>query len=280
MTLIAVEQVAGRDLPQLRLTPGLMQPRLVSRAAGGRAHVAIVAGGAALLGGDTVSLGIRVGTGCSLLIEDVGGTVAYPCRDVDSRWDVDIDVAEGASLVWETFPFVVTSAARVRRSTRVRFGAGATVCLRETLVLGRSGEHGGAITGATEVRDTTGAPYFVEELAIDGSAPEPGVMGAASVLDTAMLFGRRSDTEAHGDTDGHGRILHLARPGAIARASGTHTHDAHVDAVWEVWTKATTTGDDSTVSGRRVPQTTPAQHTDPAMTDDTSPVTTNDSAQR
>lgn len=274
MTLIAVEQVAGRDLPQLRLTPGLMQPRLVSRAAGGRAHVAIVAGGAALLGGDAVSIGIRVGPGCSLLVEDVGGTVAYPCRDADSRWDVDIDVAEGASLVWETFPFVVASGARVRRSTQVRFGAAATVCLRETLVLGRSGEDGGAITSTTDVRDTTGAPYFVEELAIDGSSPEPGVMGTASVLDTAMLFGRRSDTEAHGDTDGHGRILHLARPGAIARASGTHTHDAHVDAVWKAWTKATTNGDDSTVSRRRVPQMTPAQHTDPAMTDDTSPVKT------
>ena len=154
----------------------------------------------------------------------------------------------------------------------MRFGAAATVCLRETLVLGRSGEDGGAITSTTDVRDTTGAPYFVEELAIDGSSPEPGVMGTASVLDTAMLFGRRSDTEARGNTDGHGRILHLARPGAIARVSGTHTHDAH--AVWKAWTKATTNGDDSTVSRRRVPQMTPAQHTDPAMTDDTSPVKT------
>ena len=27
--------------------------------------------------------------------DDVGGTVAYPCRDADSRWDVDIDVADG-----------------------------------------------------------------------------------------------------------------------------------------------------------------------------------------
>ncbi|RAG63391.1 urease accessory protein, partial [Burkholderia multivorans] len=74
MTLIAVEQAADRDLPQLRLTPGLMQPRLITRSAGGRAHVAIVAGGAALLGGDAVSIRIRVGPGCSLLIEDIGGT--------------------------------------------------------------------------------------------------------------------------------------------------------------------------------------------------------------
>ncbi|MBE8146908.1 hypothetical protein IOD13_14560 [Brevibacterium casei] len=87
----------------------------------------------------------------------------------------------------------------MRRSTQVRFGAAATVCLRETLVLGRSGEDGGAITSTTDVRDTTGAPYFVEELAIDGSSPEPGVMGTASVLDTAMLFGRRA-TRRHAAT--------------------------------------------------------------------------------
>ncbi|MBE8146909.1 urease accessory protein UreD [Brevibacterium casei] len=77
-----------------------MRPRLVSprgrwaRACRDRRR------GAALLGGDAVSIGIRVGPGRGLLVEDVGGTVAYPCRDADSRWDVDIDVAEGASLVW------------------------------------------------------------------------------------------------------------------------------------------------------------------------------------
>lgn len=246
MTHIAVEQVAGRELPQLRLAPGLMQPRLVFRAPGGRAHVAIVAGGAALLGGDAVSIVVRVGPGCSLLIEDVGGTVAYPSQGAVSQWDVDIDVADGGSLIWETYPFVVASGARVRRSTRVRYGADATVCLRETLVLGRSGECGGTIVTATDVRDTTGAPCFVEELDIDGNAPLPGVMSGASVLDTAMLFGRRHVRDEHCGGGRHSdageraevrfRILDLARPGAIARAVGASTHDVYVDAVWDAWT--------------------------------------------
>lgn len=125
MTIISVEQVAGRDRPKVRLSPGLLQPRLVSRRAGGHAHVALVAGGAVLLGGDTVSIEVRVGTGCTLVVEDVGGTVAYPAGPARaaltgegvSTWDVDIEVADGGRLIWETYPFVVATGARVRRST-------------------------------------------------------------------------------------------------------------------------------------------------------------------
>lgn len=276
MTIISVEQVAGRDRPKVRLSPGLLQPRLVSRRAGGHAHVALVAGGAVLLGGDTVSIEVRVGTGCTLVVEDVGGTVAYPAapaasdvlhspdastvqdaqtalaastaRDAASApaaparaaptgegvstWDVDIEVADGGRLIWETFPFVVATGARVSRSTRVRFGTESAVCLRETIVLGRTGETGGAMTSSTDVRDCTGGPVFVEDLAIDGNEPLPGVLGEASVLDTAMLFGRRSRTE-----DSDHQILDLASPGAIARAVGKAAHASHVDVVWDDWTQ-------------------------------------------
>ena len=242
MTHIAVDLVAGRELPQVRLTPGLMQPRLISRAAGGRAHVAIVAGGAALLGGDAVTIGIRVGQGCRLVIEDVGGTVAYPTDGAESRWDVDIEVGAAGGLIWETFPFVVASGARVRRSTRVRIGAEATVRLRETIVLGRSGEVGGALRSSTDVRDCAGRPYFVEDLDVDGTDPLPGVFGSASVLDTAMLFGRRDDATGPtaGDDVGGGttvRMLELARPGTIARAIGAAAHESHVDSVWQRWNR-------------------------------------------
>ncbi|GAA3849624.1 urease accessory protein UreD [Brevibacterium casei] len=203
--------------------------------------MALVAGGAVLLGGDTVSIEVRVGTGCTLVVEDVGGTVAYPAGPARaaltgegvSTWDVDIEVADGGRLIWETYPFVVATGARVRRSTRVRIGTESTVCLRETIVLGRTGETGGAMTSSTDVRDCAGAPVFVEDLAIDGSEPLPGVLGEASVLDTAMLFGRRSLTE-----DADSQILDLASPGAIARAVGTAAHASHVDAVWDDWTQS------------------------------------------
>ncbi|WP_181272639.1 urease accessory protein UreD [Brevibacterium oceani] len=234
MTTIAVAEAAPGGPPKVRLTPGLLQPRLVTRKAR-FAHVALVAGGATLLGGDSVSIRVEVGAGCTLRIEDIGGTVAYPSTGRPSDWNVDAVVGDGAVLVWESFPFVVADRAHVRRRTTVRRGADAQVCLRETLVLGRTGEAGGRIVSTTDIRDVDGTPFFVEELSLDGEHPRPGVLGRSRVLDTAIMVGAEPEEEAPSDTD-EGQVLVLARPGAVARAIGSATHAAHVDVRWRRWT--------------------------------------------
>lgn len=268
MTTIAVAEASTGRPPKVRLTAGLLQPRLVSRTAG-FAHVALVAGGATLLGGDAVTIKVDVGAGCTLRIEDIGGTVAYPSTGRSSEWNVDVVVGDGGVLVWEAFPFVVADRALVSRRTTVRRGADALVCLRETLVLGRTGEAGGRIVSSTDIRDTDGTPFFVEELSLDGDHPRPGVLGRSRVLDTAIMVGADPEEEATpaeavgpgGDPpaeadwaateaartagpNGHratadtddGHVLVLARPGAVVRAIGSATHAAHVDARWRRWT--------------------------------------------
>lgn len=234
MTTIAVSGAAPGGPPKVRLTPGLLQPRLVTRRAG-FAHVALVAGGATLLGGDSVSIRVKVGAECTLRIEDIGGTVAYPSTGRPSAWNVDAVVGDGGVLVWESFPFVVADRALVRRRSTVRRGADAQVCLRETLVLGRTGEAGGRIVSATDIRDVDGTPFFVEELSLDGEQPQPGVLGGSRVLDTAIMVGAEPDEPTPTDTD-EGNVLVLARPGAVARAIGSATHAAHVDVRWQRWT--------------------------------------------
>ncbi len=234
MTTIAVSEAAPGGPPKVRLTPGLLQPRLVTRRAG-FAHVALVAGGATLLGGDSVSIRVEVGAECALRIEDIGGTVAYPSTGRPSAWNVDAVVGDGGVLVWESFPFVVADRALVRRRTTVRRGADAQVCLRETLVLGRTGEVGGRIVSTTDIRDVDGTPFFVEELSLDGEQPRPGVLGRSRVLDTAIMVGAEPDEPTPTDTD-EGNVLVLARPGAVARAIGSATHAAHVDVRWQRWT--------------------------------------------
>lgn len=233
MTSIAVAEAAPGGPPKVRLAPGLLQPRLVSRTAG-FAQVALVAGGATLLGGDSVSIRVEVGAGCTLRIEDIGGTVAYPSTGRPSEWNVEAVVGDGGVLVWESFPFVVADRADVRRRTTVRTGAEARVCLRETLVLGRTGEAGGKIVSTTDIREVEGTPFFVEELFLDGEHPRPGVLGGSRVLDTAIMVGADPEAATPADTD-EGRVLVLARPGAVARAIGTATHAAHVDARWRLW---------------------------------------------
>jgi urease accessory protein len=65
--------------------------------------------------------------------------------------------------VWRGEPFVVAEGADVLRHLSVELGATSRVVLRETLVLGRSGEAPGRLVARTDVhRD--GAPVLVEEL--------------------------------------------------------------------------------------------------------------------
>ncbi|GAA1729788.1 hypothetical protein GCM10009793_28280 [Brachybacterium phenoliresistens] len=242
----------------VRTRPGLLQPRLVSRR-GHRAHVALVAGGALLIGGDEISVEIAVEAGCTLRLEDIGGTVAYPSRGEASRFDVRIALGEGARLVWESHPFVVAEGADVRRRTEVVLGAGAALCLRETLVLGRTGEQGGRLRTLLQVHQEDGVPVLVEDLALDGLAPRPGILGDASVLDTVLVAGLRPGPAAGAGTDAGGgagpgggvgpggragadapagvTVLELARPGALARSRGRATHDSAVAPVWAAWSQ-------------------------------------------
>ena len=76
--------------------------------------------------------------GGSLEIVEPGGTVAYAMRGRSARWDVTVEVDAGGTLVWHGEPFVVAEGADVTRTTSVELAAGASVSLRETLVLGRS----------------------------------------------------------------------------------------------------------------------------------------------
>ncbi len=70
-------------------------------------------------------------------------------------------------------------------------GAGAVACLRETLVLGRTGETGGAIRSTLSVARRATRLLLVEDLDLTdpGTTSLPGLIGAARVLDTVALLG-------------------------------------------------------------------------------------------
>ena len=146
------------------------------------ARVALVPEQAVLLAGDHVTVSVRVGAGRKLEIVEPGGTVAYAMRGRAARWDVDVEVECGGSLVWHGEPFVVAQGADVRRTTRVGLAVGGSAVLRETLVLGRHGEAPGRLVARTDVhRD--GAPVLVEEL--DSTVG----LGPHRVLDQRLCLG-------------------------------------------------------------------------------------------
>lgn len=225
-TIVAVERGATRA--PLRLEGRRLVPRLVARDERS-AHVALVAGEALLLPGDEVHVRVRVGAGCTLVLEDVGGLVAYGGAGATSRWHVDADVEAGGTLVWSSRPFVVADGATVRRTTWVRLAPGGVALLRETVVLGRTGERGGCLDSRLRV-DLDGRPLLVDGLRVAGGAPEPGVLGVHRVVDSLVLAGIRPPENRTA-----ARLLALDGPGALARHLGPDTHSSPLHDLWPVW---------------------------------------------
>jgi urease accessory protein len=224
-TRIAVR--AGNPRAQVDLVDGALAPRLVGRTSC-TAHVALTAAGMLLLGGDVVSVEVDVGPDCTLELEDVGGMVAYRAPRSASQLTLVARVGSGGTLLWRALPLVVAEGARVERRTQIDLDRGGCAVIRETIVLGRQGETGGRLKSHLSFTDPDG-PVLSEDLDVDGSFPEPGILGSARVLDAVIAVGFRPDPES-------GAML-LDQPGAVARHLGNLTHESPMDHVWAAWSE-------------------------------------------
>ena len=82
-------------------------------------------------------------------------------------------------------------------------------------------------------------PRAREDLDVHGSFPEPGVLGAARVLDAVIAVGFRPDPEP-------GAML-LDQPGAVARHLGDQTHESPLDDIWARWSATAKSSGESPV---------------------------------
>ena len=188
----------------------------------GRVRVALVASQALLLAGDDVRIEVDVAAGHALEIVEVTGTVAYDMRGGHASWIVDVRLAADAVLVWPSLPFVVADGADVLRLTHVDLAAGARAVLRETLVLGRSGEAGGRVRTTVRAR-LGGRPLLVETFVAEPAAVlDPALLDGARCLDTLLVLGARLD---------HPGALQLEREGTMLRAMATRAHDADLGGI-------------------------------------------------
>jgi urease accessory protein len=230
-TRLVVEAAAGR--PRVRTEtigdqalPGL-RPMLVGSGPG-QALVSLVPDGALLLAGDAVRFEVEVGTGVRLDLVEPAGTVAYDMRGGSAQWDVHLDLAADATLVWAGEPFVLAAGARVRRCTEARLGPGARLAIRETLVLGRHAEQSGELVQTWYAADEEGE-LLVEELHLDEAAHRPGVLGGHRVLGSATALGVPLEDRPDVCRDGR---LDLERGGTVWRRLADEAHRAVPAAAW------------------------------------------------
>ncbi|MGS0683738.1 urease accessory protein UreD [Nakamurella sp. GG22] len=215
MTLIRVRAAPGRA--RLTITDGPIGARVITTDDTG-ARVGLVATEALLLGGDHIEIEVDVGPGAWLELVETAGTVAYDAEGRASSWTVRIRIGDGGRLFWAGEPFVVSHGANVRRSTTIELGIDAVACLRETLVLGRTGEVGGALESTLSVRQN-GTLLMAEHLDLTGIDERvlPGIVGDARVLDTVSLLGMGAPQEPELAA---GNRFDLDGPGAVARWLG------------------------------------------------------------
>ncbi|WP_191465657.1 urease accessory protein UreD [Nocardioides campestrisoli] len=200
-----------------------------------RVSVALVPTTALLLAGDRVRIELRVGEGCLLEVTEPAGTVAYDMRGDAARWQVDVQVADGAGLVWQTPEFVVSQGAHVERRTTVRLAGDASCLLRETLVLGRTGERPGALVATTSVtRDDL--PVLQERLVAGPQAQVPGILGGHRVIDQVLDLGSPVDPTGTGPADPDPTQdpppMLLAAGGRLHRRLADAAHEGCLDDIW------------------------------------------------
>jgi urease accessory protein len=163
--------------------------------------VYVVGGAAGPVGGDELALRISVGTGALLRVRTAAASIALPGPDGrESVLRVTVDVAAGARLEYLPEPVVVSAGARHATIIRVALADGASLLLRDELLLGRHGEAGGA--GRTELHVSyAGRPLLRQSLEVSGTD--------AADLGPAVLGGHRAV----------GALLH-ASPAVDALAAG------------------------------------------------------------
>lgn len=157
-------------------------------------RIGLLATTALLLGGDEVDLEVEVGPGARLDLYDVTGTVAYHGRGAGAAWRLRVKVAAGGALRYRGEPFIVSDGADVHRTTDLDVAAGAALWLRETLVLGRTGQLGGRLRNGTRLR-VAGSDVWLEDqdLDPDGDRLRPGLLGDSRVIDSVLRVGGAPD---------------------------------------------------------------------------------------
>jgi urease accessory protein len=218
-----IEAVAGPEgttrLPVLSSQVPLVLRRTPSA-------VYLVGGAAGPIGGDELSLWIAVGSGAFLRMRTAAASIALPGLDgAESVLRVSVSVAAGGRLEYLPEPVVVSKGARHATLVSVTLAAGASLVLRDELLLGRHGEVGGAARTVLRV-DYAGQPLLRQSVEVSGSDPValgPAVLSGHRAVGSLLLAGGAAAYGGGVECDASGAtpvraVMPLAGPGVLVTA--------------------------------------------------------------
>lgn len=191
------------------------------------ARVHLSAGAAGPVGGDQLRLEVHVGPGSSLILSEVSPTLLLPGpHGEQSRTEIDIRVAAGASLAWLPQLVIAAQGCRHHTDVRVTLEPEARLLLREEILLGRHNEHPGQLQQRLRVV-LDDRPLYDQELTLGPGAPAwdgPAVTAGNASIGSLLVV----DPAGHGSSRDGTRspdlaVMALPGPGTVVTALATNT---------------------------------------------------------
>ena len=182
--------------------------------------VYLVGGAAGPLGGDQLTLRVTVGEGAFLRVRTAAAAVALPGLDgAESVLRVSVTVAPGGRLEYLPEPVVVATGARHATIVSVTLAAGASLLLRDEVLLGRHGEAGGTARSVLRV-SYAGRPLLYQSVAVSGTDQAslgPAVLAGHRAVGTLLHAGEPVTEIPAGAAPGMA-VMPLAGPGTLVTA--------------------------------------------------------------
>jgi len=183
--------------------------------------VYVVGGAAGPIGGDSLSLSITVGAGAFLRVRTAAASIALPGLDgLESVLRVCVTVGEGGRLEYLPEPVVVADRARHATLVSVALASGASLVLRDELLLGRHGEAGGTARTALQV-SYEGRPLLRQSLSISGTDPAslgPAVLAGHRAAGTLLRVNEPETAGIPARATPEVAVMPLAGPGVLVTA--------------------------------------------------------------
>ncbi len=210
------------------------------------ARVSLAAGAAGPLGGDEYSFDVHVGSGSTLVLNEVSATLLLPgAHGGRSRMRITIRVEDQATMIWLPEPIIAARGCDHVHEVNVDLEAGARFLMREEVLLGRLREPPGRISQRTTVR-RAGRPLYVQHLDLgEGLAEsrEGTVAGGRRCLGNVLVVDPdwTKGAPPGGLLDGAGAVSALSGPAMLITAIADDTRavrrmlDAGLETLGERW---------------------------------------------
>jgi len=183
--------------------------------------VYVVGGAAGPIGGDLLDLRISVLAGAFLRVRTAAASIALPGPDgLESVLTVTVVVGAGACLEYLPEPVVVSAGARHATIFLVTLAEGASLLLRDELLLGRHGEAGGAARSVLRV-DYDGRPLLRQALEVSGTdavSLGPAMLAGHRAVGNLLRVGPAMSTDGVACADTTVAVMPLAGPGVLVTA--------------------------------------------------------------